>query len=109
MLDKKTALIFKIVMATAAIGSLVVGAFMGYYIFFAGEDVAMPYFLNHFGLPIILALIAVIAFCMPIVAHRKYQDDSRDSIMLIAALLLLLLAVLTIIMSYMGIGFYSSI
>ncbi len=104
MLDKKTRTIFLIVAALMATISVTLGVFILYYIFSESE---MPYFFNHFGLAIVLSCIGVIAFIMPFIGQKKFSDDSKDSIMLIVAGLLVLAGLLSIIMSYIGIGFYA--
>ncbi|MBQ6783450.1 MAG: hypothetical protein IJP63_05565 [Acholeplasmatales bacterium] len=104
MLDKKTKIIFMAVVAVMAAISVTVGAFLLYFVF-SGSDV--PYFFNHFGLAIVLACIGVIAFILPFFGQKKYADDTRDSIMLIVAGLLVLAGLLSIIMSYLGVGFYA--
>lgn len=104
MLDKKTKIIFTVVVALMATISVTLGAFILYFIF-SGDDV--PYFFNHFGLAIVLACIGVIAFLLPFFGQKKYADDTKDSIMLIVAGLLVLAGLLSIIMSYLGIGFYA--
>lgn len=105
MFDKKTKIIFMLVIGIFATITITIGAFTLYYIF---SDSEMPYFLYHFGLAIILTCIGVIAFFLPFFGTKKYSDDSKDSIMLIVAGLLLLSAILSIIMSYLGIGFYAN-
>ncbi len=104
MLDKKTKIIFMAVMTLMAAISVTLGAFILYFVF-SGSDV--PYFFNHFGLAIVLTCIGVIAFLMPFMGTKKYADDTKDSIMLIVAGLLVLAGLLSIIMSYLGIGFYA--
>lgn len=107
MLSKKTRLILKIVIAVMMAIATTIGVFIMYYIFADKEN--FPYFLNHFGLAIVLTCIAVIAFILPLLGRKKYGDDSRDGVMIIAAGLLVLLGLLSIIMSYIGIGFYGNL
>ena len=104
MLDKKTRTIFLIVAVLMATISVTLGVFILYYIFSESE---MPYCFHHFGLAIVLSGIGVIAFIMPFIGQKKFSDDSKDSIMLIVAGLLVLAGLLSIIMSYLGLGFYA--
>ena len=93
-----------VVAALMATISVTLGAFILYFIFSGSE---VPYFFNHFGLAIVLSCIGVIAFIMPFMGTKKYSDDTKDSIMLIVAGLLVLAGLLSIIMSYLGVGFYA--
>ncbi len=104
MLDKKTKIILMSVTVIMAAISVTIGAFLLYYVF--SQD-GVPYFFNHFGLAIVLSCIGVIAFIMPFMGQKKYSDDTKDSIMLIVAGLLVLAGLLSIIMSYLGVGFYA--
>lgn len=107
MLSKRTRLIFKIIIGVMMAISVTLGAFILYYVF--SDHDTFPYFLNHFGIAIILVCVSVIAFLLPLLAKKKYSDDSRDGIMILASGLLILLALLSIIMSYLGIGFYGNL
>ena len=103
--DRKNRIIFLAVLLVFAAISVTIAAFIIYYVF---SDNEMPYFFNHFGLSIVLASIGVIAFVLPFIGQKKYSDDSKDSMMIIVSGLLFLTAILSIIMSYLGIGFYSN-
>ena len=102
MFDKKTRTILMIVTGILATITVVTCGITLYYMF-SGEDV--PYFINHFGMAIALICIGIIAFIMPMFGTKKYQDDTKDSIMLIVAGLLVLSGLLSILLSYLGIGF----
>ena len=102
MLDPKTKSIFRIVILILFLSTLAIGGTMLGFVFSGAE---MPYFFQHFGLAICLFLIGIIAFMLPMLNQTKYTGDSKDSMMLVVAVLLILSAILSIIISYINFNF----
>ena len=102
MLDKRTKLIFRIVILILFLSTLAIGGTMLGFVF---SKTDMPYFFQHFGLAICLFFIGIIAFMLPMLNQTKYSGDSKDSMMLVVAVLLILSAILSIVISYINLDF----
>ena len=99
MPSNKTRFILKIVLFTSAVLAAGIALYLAICMF---SNINNEFTL-HFGMPLVLVLISVIAFTLPILTKKKYQEDSKDKIMFIVGVLLILLAILTLIMSYFNI------
>ncbi len=98
MPSNRTRFILKIALAV----STLVAAGLALYLvvcMFAGIE---NYFTKHFGLALVLLFVSVIAFTLPILTKKKYQDDSKDKVMFVVGVLLVLFAILTVVLSYVN-------
>lgn len=64
------------------------------------ENYKLSFFATHFTIGICLFMIAGIAFLMPLLTKRRFEDDSKDGIMIIVAALLVLAGLVAIIYSF---------
>lgn len=98
MPSNRTRFILKIALAV----STLVAAGLALYLvvcMFAGIE---NYFTKHFGLALVLLFVSVIAFTLPILTKKKYQDDSKDKVMFVVGVLLVLFSILTVVLSYVN-------
>lgn len=99
--NKQRIVLKALIVAFGAI-ALGVGIYMAITMFSGVNN----YFTAHFGMPIVLASVAVVALCLPVATRQKFGgDDSKDKIMMVVAVLLLLLAIFTFALSYANISF----
>ena len=99
MLTNKQRLVFKIVLFTSS----VLAASLGVYLAVCMFANITNYFIEHFAMGIVLILISFVAFTLPILTKKKYQDDAKDKVMFMVGVLLVMLSILTIIISYLNI------
>ena len=108
MVSDKTKLILKIVMIALMV--IVLGIVTEFLVEIFAFKMQDPYYhlsfwADHFAIGITLILVGGVAFIMPILSKQKYTDDSKDSIMLIVALLLMLSGIVAMIYSFIAGGF----
>lgn len=103
MQNKKEKLILKALIVFFGILAFGVGIYLVVTMFANNNN----YFTKHFGLPLVLASVAVVAFLLPIATKQKFSgDDSKDKLVMVVAVLLLLLAILSLALSYSNISFF---
>lgn len=98
MPSNRTRFILKIALA---VSTLVAAGFALYLVVCMFSNVE-NYFTKHFGLALVLLFVSVIAFTLPILTKKKYQDDSKDKVMFVVGVLLVLFAILTVVLSYVN-------
>lgn len=98
MPSNRTRFILKIALAV----STLVAAGLALYLVVCMFSNVENYFTKHFGLALVLLFVSVIAFTLPILTKKKYQDDSKDKVMFVVGVLLVLFAILTVVLSYVN-------
>jgi len=98
MPSNRTRFILKIFLAV----STLVAAGLALYLVVCMFSNVENYFTKHFGLALVLLFVSVIAFTLPILTKKKYQDDSKDKVMFVVGVLLVLFAILTVVLSYVN-------
>jgi len=99
MIDKKTKLIIRSIIAVLLVGAITFSVL--FFINLVREE--KIYWITHFGACIILIFVSGIAFLLPVLNQTKYVGDGKgDSLMLIVGILLFLTALLSIGISYMN-------
>ena len=96
MPSNRTKFILKIVLFVSACLAAAIGVYLAVCMFANINN----YFTIHFGMALVLVLVSVVAFTLPVITKKKYDDDSKDKIMFFVGVLLILLAILTVVMSY---------
>ncbi len=99
MPSNRTRFILKVILLASAIIAAGVGLYLVICMFSGIEN----YFTKHIGLALVLVFVGIIAFILPVLAKKKYQDDPKDKVMFVVGVLLILFAILTVILSYMDI------
>ena len=99
MLSNKQRLVLKIVLFTSSVLAACLGVYVAVCMF---ASITNP-FQQHFAMGILLLLVSVVAFTLPVLTKKKYQDDSKDKIMFMVGVMLVMLAILTVVISYINI------
>ncbi len=91
-------LAFRIIVYLAV--GIVVGLAILYFIESTNQQ--MSFFSLHFAIPIILAMIGVIAILLPKLTKKSYSGDTKgDSFMTLVGILLLLCAIMSLGLSFL--------
>lgn len=99
MKNKRLGLIFKIIVGISLAAIVAIGIV---YFIEAGQE-TKSYFTIHFAVPILLALVGVIALFLPKVTTKSYSGESRgDNLMIVVGFLLFVCALFSLVMSYLG-------
>ncbi len=100
MLDKKTKLIYKTIIAVSALTAFGFAVAIAVFLF---SGTKIPDFFDKWGVFFILIFMGISVFFMMQGSQTKYQGgDSRDQFMLVVLVLLVLSAILSVIMAYTG-------
>lgn len=94
---KGTFLAFRIIVYVAV--AVVVGLAVLYFI--ESTNQTMSFFSLHFAVPIILAMIGIIAILLPKLTKKSYSGDTKgDNFMTLVGVLLILCAVMSLGLSF---------
>lgn len=96
MPSNKEKMIYKIIMLSMAIIAFGVGIYIAIAMFFGYQN----YFTIHFGIPLVLLAVGVIALVMPEATRSRFGSDTKDNVMKVVAVLLILFAILSCVLSY---------
>ena len=96
MPSNKEKMIYKIIMISMAIIAFGVGIYIAIAMFMGYQN----YFTIHFGIPLVLLAVGVIALVMPEATRSRFGSDTKDNVMKLVAVLLILFAILSCVLSY---------